>query len=136
MSKTKVLWYLKVMISKFCPDVGGHEENGWAWAGGGGRVAKIFQRRESTMNAMCISMTLPNGYWPGPSHLYQFVLSVLFILIEESKMANNQHFQKWSDNIWTWHHFFQLHSFLLQVIHQKIFIEIPSDLKLIRHQCF
>ena len=52
------------MISKFRPDVGGHEENGWGWAGGGqgGRVAKKFQRRESTMNAMCISMTLPNGY--------------------------------------------------------------------------
>ena len=23
------------MISKFRPDVGGHEENGWGWAGGG-----------------------------------------------------------------------------------------------------
>ena len=56
MSKTKFL-YLKVMISKFRPDVGGHEKNGWE--GGGG---KKFQRRESTMNAMCISMTLPNGY--------------------------------------------------------------------------
>ena len=34
MSKTKFL-YLKVMISKFRPDVGGHEENGWGWARGG-----------------------------------------------------------------------------------------------------
>ena len=24
------------MISKFRPDVGGHEENEWGWAGGGG----------------------------------------------------------------------------------------------------
>ena len=32
MSKTKFL-YLKVMISKFRPDVGGHEKNGWEGGG-------------------------------------------------------------------------------------------------------
>ena len=96
----------------------------------------------------CTSTTLPNGYQPRFT-LSSFISNKSLILIcsfcavhfdwrvKDSKYSCNQHFQKWSDNIWTWCQLFSTANILVtNVIYQTIIVEIPSYKKMIKPQCF